>query len=109
MPNILSPSIYANFSMSFNFMSFLSKYLPLDVTQVIIFRKQQCVEPRSEEMQVPVKRFLYSFHIHFKLYVLINSCVTEKKQVLPIIAIYLIMTLTQACNSIHVNTYKIWC
>ena len=36
-PNILCPSIYANFIMYFNFMSLLSKYLPSCVTRVIIF------------------------------------------------------------------------
>ena len=49
------------------FYVFLSKYMPSSITKAIIFRKQQCVEPRPEEMQVPVKRFLYSFYIHIKI------------------------------------------
>ena len=53
--------------MSVNFMAFSSKYLALCITKVIIFQKQQCVEPRPEEMRVPVKRFLYSFYIHIKV------------------------------------------
>ena len=48
-------------------MSFLSKYLPSCITKVIIFRKQQYVDRRPEEMQVPVKRFLYSFYIHIQI------------------------------------------
>ena len=66
MRNILCPSIYANFSMSFNFVSFLGKYLPSSVTPIIFSQKQQCLEPRPVEIQVLVKRFLYSFYIHIE-------------------------------------------
>ena len=48
------------------FYVFLSKYLPSSITKAIIFRKQR-VEPKPEEMQVPAKRFLYSFYIHIKI------------------------------------------
>ena len=58
--------MYANFSMSFNFMSFFSKYLPSSVTPIIISQKQECVGPRPEEIQVLVKRFLCSFYIHIE-------------------------------------------
>ena len=62
--------------MSFNFMSFLSKYLPLCVTrtQIIFFQKLQitCVEPMPEKMQVPVKLFLYSFCVHNKILVTVG-------------------------------------
>ena len=52
--------------MSFNFMSFLSKYLPSSVTTIIISQKQECVGSRPEEIQVLVKHFLYSFYIHIE-------------------------------------------
>ena len=77
-----------NFSMSFNFMSFLSKYLPLCVTRtrVIFFQKLQCVDPMPEKMQVPVKLFLYSFCVHIKILVTVGvtlkflyTCSTEVK------------------------------
>ena len=67
-----------------------SKYLLSFVTRIIIFQKQECVEPRPEEMKMLVKRFLCSFYIHNETLVNVelsliqyahNSCVTEKKQV----------------------------
>ena len=44
----------------------LSKYLPSCLTRIIIFRKQQCVESMPEEIQMLVKRFLFSFYIHIE-------------------------------------------
>ena len=48
------------------FVSFLGKYLPSSLTPIIFSQKQQCVEPRPVEIQVLVKRFLYSFYIHIE-------------------------------------------
>ena len=49
-------------------MSFLSKYLPLQVarTHIIFFQKLQCVELMPEKIEVPVERFLYSICVHIK-------------------------------------------
>ena len=62
--------------MSFNFMSFLSKYLPLYVarTRIIFFQKLKCAELMPEKMQVPVKLFIYFFCVHIKT--LVNVGVT---------------------------------
>ena len=57
MPTFLCPTISC---------LFLSKYLPSSVTPIIISQKQQCDEPRPVEIQVFVKRFLYSFYIHIE-------------------------------------------
>ena len=63
---VKSQVVFEQISMSFNFMSFLSKYLPSSVTPIIISQKQECVGPRPEEIQVLVKRFLYSFYIRIE-------------------------------------------
>ena len=57
MPTFLCPSILC---------LFLRKYLPSSVTSIIISQKQQCVEPRPVEIQLLVKRILYSFYIHIE-------------------------------------------
>ena len=60
MPTFLCPSILC---------LFLRKYLPSSVTSIIISQKQQCVEPRPVEIQLLVKRILYSFYIHIETFI----------------------------------------